>query len=88
MNRHPDSETEKEIWENMRQRLMQLTMKQLKQLAKDEQITLGYSSSRKDSLVGEIIAQRRHRAQERDVDPSIHPWREWHNIIPKKQQRR
>ena len=36
MNRHPDPETEKEIWENMRQRLMQLTMKQLKQLAKDE----------------------------------------------------
>lgn len=84
MNRHPDPETEKEIWENMRQRLMQLTMKQLKQLAKDEQITLGYSASRKDSLVGEIIAQRRHRAQERVLDPNVHPWHEWHNIIPKR----
>jgi hypothetical protein len=38
--------------------------------------------------VGEIIAQRRCRAKERDVDPNINPWREWHNIIPKKQQRR
>jgi hypothetical protein len=84
MNRHPDPETEKEIWENMRQRLMELTMKQLNQLAKDEQITLGYSASRKDSLVGEIIAQRRCRAHERNVDPNINPWREWHNIIPKR----
>lgn len=50
------------IWEDMREHLMGLTTKQLRQLAKDEGISLGYASSRKDSAVAEIVSQRRHRA--------------------------
>ena len=50
------------IWDEMRERLMGLTTKQLRQLAKDEGITLGYAASRKDTAVGEIVSQRRCRA--------------------------
>ena len=50
------------IWDEMRERLMGLTTKQLRQLAKDERISLGYDASRKDTTVGAIVSQRRHRA--------------------------
>ena len=49
-------------WEHMRERLMGLTLKQLRQLAKDEGVCLGYSASRKDSTVAEIVGMRRRRA--------------------------
>lgn len=68
------------IWEDMRQRLMKLTTKQLKQLAKDEHISLGYDACRKDSMVGNIVSTRRHRCIEQDADPSTHPWRKWHSL--------
>lgn len=54
------------IWEDMRRRLMKLTTKQLKQLAKDEGICLGYDASRKDSMVGNIVSTRRHRCIEQE----------------------
>lgn len=54
-------------WEQMREHLMGLTMKQLKQLARDEGIALGYAASRKDSTVAEIVGQRRHRAMSGNV---------------------
>ena len=41
--------------------------KQLRQLAKDEGITLGYAASRKDTAVGEIVSQRRGRALRGEV---------------------
>ena len=47
--------------EEMREELMKLTMKQLKQICKDEGICPGWDASRKDSLVGCIITNRRHR---------------------------
>lgn len=55
------------VWEDMRERLMGLTLRQLKQLAKDEGISLGYAASRKDSAVAEIVTQRRHRALRGEV---------------------
>lgn len=53
---------DKGIWDEMRERLMRLTTKQLRQIARDEGISLGYAASRKDSTVAEIVTQRRHRA--------------------------
>lgn len=76
------------VWEDMRQRLMGLTVKQLKQIAKDEGISLGYAASRKDSMVGEIVTARRHRILERNRGESYHSWRKWNslNIMPIKHQ--
>lgn len=68
------------IWEDMRERLMGLTVKQLKQLAKDEHISLGYDACRKDSLVGSIVSTRRHRCIEYNEDPKTHPWRKWNSL--------
>lgn len=51
-----------EVWEEMRERLTRLTLKRLKQVARDEGITLGYAASRKDTTVAEIVSQRRIRA--------------------------
>lgn len=48
-------------WEDMRIELMSMTIKQLKAIAKDEGICLGYAASRKDTCVGEIVSNRRHR---------------------------
>lgn len=69
---------EEKIWDDMRERLMRLPMKTLKKLAKDEHITLGYAASRKDTLVGEIVAQRRHRTMQVREDAKAGkgtPWR-------------
>lgn len=55
------------IWDEMRERLMGLTTKQLRQLAKDEDICLGYDASRKDTTVGAIVSARRHRALRGEV---------------------
>lgn len=55
------------IWDEMRERLMDLTTKQLRQLAKDEGICLGYDASRKDTTVGAIVSARRHRALRGEV---------------------
>ena len=68
------------IWEDMRERLMGLTVKQLKRLAKDEHISLGYDACRKDSLVGNIVSTRRHRCIEYNADPKTHPWRRWNSV--------
>lgn len=56
-----------EVWEDMRERLMGLTTRQLRRIARDEQISLGYAASRKDSTVAEIVSQRRHRAMRGEV---------------------
>lgn len=54
-------------WEQMRERLMKLTLRQLKQIAKDEGVCLGYAACRKDTTVSEIVGQRRHRARSGEV---------------------
>lgn len=51
-----------ESWDEMRESLMGLTVRQLRQIARDEGIALGYAASRKDTTVGEIVGTRRHRA--------------------------
>ena len=56
-----------EAWDEMRERLMGLTTKQLRQIARDEGISLGYAASRKDTTVAEIVSQRRHRALRGEV---------------------
>lgn len=68
------------IWQEMRERLSALSLKQLKQLAKDEEITLGFAASRKDACVGAIVAERRHRAIAWNSDPKVHPWRKWNSV--------
>ncbi len=56
-----------DVWEDMRVRLMGLTTKQLRQIARDEGICLGYDASRKDTTVGAIVSARRHRALRGEV---------------------
>lgn len=56
-----------EVWDEMRERLMGLTTKQLRQIARDEGISLGYAASRKDTTVAEIVSQRRSRALRGEV---------------------
>ena len=53
---------DEDVWDDMRERLMGLTTKQLRQIARDEGICLGYDASRKDTTVGAIVSARRHRA--------------------------
>lgn len=65
----------------MRECLMKLTLKQLKALARDEGIALGYAGSRKDTCVAEIVAQRRNRAlsgEKREQHKT--PWRKWRSV--------
>lgn len=66
-------------WEDMRERLMGLSLKQLRQIAKDEHITIGYAASRKDTMVGVIVTARRKKAEKEQRDPEAHPWRKWHS---------
>lgn len=42
-----------------RERLEKMTMKQLREVAKDEGITLGYDGSRKANAIGLILEWRR-----------------------------
>ena len=73
-------------WDEMRERLMGLTTRQLKQLARDEGITLGHAASRKDSTAAEIVSQRRSRALRGEVvttggEPNGNDWcREYGSI--------
>lgn len=55
------------VWEDMRERLTGLTLRQLRQIARDEGICLGYDASRKDTTVGAIVSARRHRAMRGEV---------------------
>ena len=48
-------------WNDMRVELMGKTVKELKQICRDEGICPGWDASRKDSLVGCIVTNRRHR---------------------------
>ena len=48
-------------YEKMRDELMGMTVKQLKQVARDEGICLSYSGATKAGTVNEIVSQRRHR---------------------------
>ena len=47
-------------WENMRHGLSLLTVKELKRIAKDEGICLGYDACRKESIVRAIVSHRRY----------------------------
>ena len=51
-------------YESMRESLMQLTVRQLREIARTEGICLSYSGSTKKGIVGEIVGQRRYREQE------------------------
>lgn len=62
-------------WDEMRDQLMGLSMKELKAIAKEEGICLGYAASRKDSTVGEIVTYRRNRELHGDAKAKVHPWR-------------
>ena len=62
-------------WDEMRDQLMGLSMKELKAIAKEEGICLGYAASRKDSTVGEIVTYRRNLELHGDAKAKVHPWR-------------
>ena len=47
-------------YEKMREDLSRMTVKQLRAIARDEGICLGYSGATKAGIVGEIVGQRRH----------------------------
>lgn len=51
-------------YEKMREELSRMTMKELRQIARDEGICLGYAGSRKYSAAAEIASQRRYREKE------------------------
>lgn len=48
----------------LRDELSRKTTKELRQLARDEGITLGYDAARKDTMVSAIVSQLRHREME------------------------
>lgn len=58
-------------WDRLRKDLAEYTIAELKALSRAEHISLGYSASRKDSLVGTIVAQRRHEAVESLDDATL-----------------
>lgn len=58
----------------MRADLSNLTMKQLREIARAEGITLGYDGSRKDTAIAAIISWRRHV----DKDGRPPKSRDWH----------
>lgn len=51
-------------YEQMRQELMCHTLKELKAIAKQDGVCLGYDGSRKDTCVGAIVSYRRHKEME------------------------
>lgn len=74
---------DEQVWADMRDRLMRLPVKTLKKLAKDEEITLDYAAARKDTLVGEIVAQRRARVlqvRENAKAGKGTPWRIYRSV--------
>lgn len=60
-------------FEEMRDELMQLTLKEIKAIAKRDGITLGYDGSRKDSAVSAIVTGRRYQEMHGYV-PKGHDW--------------
>lgn len=53
--------TEAEREQVDRERLEKMTMKEIKAVAKDEGITLGYDGSRKENAIGLILEWRRFK---------------------------
>jgi len=51
-------------YDAMHDELSKLTMAQLKQIARDEGICLGYDAARKDTCVNAIVSWRRHAERE------------------------
>ena len=51
-------------YEKMRAELFKLTVKELREIARDEGICLSYSGATKRGTVDEIVSQRRYREHE------------------------
>lgn len=62
-------------WEEMRAELMGRTLKELKAIAREEHIALGYAGARKDTCAVEIVSQRRYREINGIMPVKEHPWR-------------
>lgn len=54
-------------YEEMRERLMRKTVKELRALARAEGISLGYDASRKENTVAAIVSWRRNQDIERET---------------------
>lgn len=72
--------SDESVWADMRERLMGLGVKQLRQIARDESIPLGWAGQRKDTMVAAIVTDRRNRALGKQRDPKTHPWRKWNSV--------
>lgn len=48
-------------WTEMREELSKLTVRELRQIAREEGICLGYSASSKRAMLDEIVSERRYR---------------------------
>lgn len=53
-------------YDAMRADLANLTMKQLREIARAEGICLGYDGGRKDTAIAAIVGNRRHREYMRE----------------------
>lgn len=67
-------------WDAVHNELMGMTLKELAALAKDEGIALGYARYRKDTCVGEIVAQMRYRELNGILPVKEHPWRKYRSV--------
>ena len=55
-------------WDAMARELSRLTVRELRKVARDEGICLGYDGSRKAMALQAIVAWRRHREENGDDD--------------------
>lgn len=64
-------------WDAMREELMRLSTTKLRELARDEQISLGNDRLWKETTVSRIVAERRHRAEGGEPTKPRTPWRSY-----------
>ena len=70
---------EEAIFEDMRKRLMRLTIEQLRKIAKDERIAMAHGASRME-CADAIASARRHRIHEQQESETAHPWRRYGSV--------
>lgn len=62
-------------WDAMREELMRLSTTKLRELARDEQISLGNDRLWKETTVSRIVAERKRRAEGGEPTKPRSPWR-------------
>ncbi len=67
-------------WDAVRDELLGMTLKDLKALAKEEGICLGYAAGTKATCAGEIVTQLRYRELNGVLPKKEHPWRKYRSV--------